>query len=335
MGEQAPQKSYKAGLLVILLLASIFFVLLIALVFSGDKQPVRQSTGPEKLFVIAPRARVRNQPRAGAPVVATAVKDDSVMVVEDAGVWVRVRTADGVVGWAERSLLAGEQERQRRVDRAKAITKLPALDAVVRKRTTLYAGPGLFYPIVGELAPDVPVKVYTRDHDFYALAYSGDIAYATIDDIDLSAEGAQFEVAAEQSVQPAVPIATETTTTTVAELPSESDIPQGGEPPSLQPDRIGVYPAVPSGGTQPQIARRTQPRYPRAARAANIQGTVIIRAVVRKDGSPDQVEILRDVGGGLGEAAREAVEQWQFIPATYRGDPIDVYYTVTVNFRLR
>jgi len=32
------------------------------------------------------------------------------------------------------------------------------------------------------------------------------------------------------------------------------------------------------------------------------------------------------------EAGCEAVQRWRFRPATYRGDPIDVYYTVTVNF---
>ena len=62
---------------------------------------------------------------------------------------------------------------------------------------------------------------------------------------------------------------------------------------------------------------------------------MLFRSVVRKDGTIDDVEIIKDLPLGLGEAAKEAVEQWRFRPATYRGDPIDVYYTVTVNFRLR
>ena len=37
----------------------------------------------------------------------------------------------------------------------------------------------------------------------------------------------------------------------------------------------------------------------------------------------------------LREEARRAVSRWRFRPATYRGEPIDVYYTVTVNFRLQ
>ena len=37
------------------------------------------------------------------------------------------------------------------------------------ERTSLYAGPGIFYPIVGELPEGSDVKVFTRDHDFYAI----------------------------------------------------------------------------------------------------------------------------------------------------------------------
>jgi outer membrane biosynthesis protein TonB len=47
------------------------------------------------------------------------------------------------------------------------------------------------------------------------------------------------------------------------------------------------------------------------------------------------VEVIRDLPYGLGDEARHAVSRWTFRPATYRGEPIDVYYTVTVNFRLQ
>jgi TonB family protein len=44
--------------------------------------------------------------------------------------------------------------------------------------------------------------------------------------------------------------------------------------------------------------------------------------------------IIRDQPNGLGDAAADAVRRWRFAPATYQGRPIDVYYTVTVNFKL-
>ena len=76
------------------------------------------------------------------------------------------------------------------------------------------------------------------------------------------------------------------------------------------------------------------PRYPMNARRAGAQGSVVVRGIVRRDGTIDNVEVIKDLEYGLGEAARQAVSQWRFRPATYRGEPIDVYYTVTVNFRL-
>ena len=60
-----------------------------------------------------------------------------------------------------------------------------------------------------------------------------------------------------------------------------------------------------------------------------------VRGIVRRDGTIDNVEVIKDLPYGLGEEARRAVSQWRFRPATYRGEAIDVYYTVTVNFRLQ
>ena len=77
------------------------------------------------------------------------------------------------------------------------------------------------------------------------------------------------------------------------------------------------------------------PRYPNEARRRGVSGPVVIRGIVRRDGTIDNVEIIKDLPHGLGNAARDAVRRWKFRPATFRGEPIDVYYTVTVNFRLR
>jgi protein TonB len=96
-----------------------------------------------------------------------------------------------------------------------------------------------------------------------------------------------------------------------------------------------VYSAVPPGGTQPEEVDRVVPRYPPAARRAGVAGAVVIRGIVRRDGSIDDVEIIKDLPNGLGDAAQDAVRLWRFRPATYQGEPIDVYYTVTVNFRLQ
>src|SRR6185295_8450682 len=130
-----------------------------------------------------------------SPVVATAVSGEKLIVLEDRGAWVRVQNEEGLAGWAERNALERTSERDRRLARYAAIRKMPALSAIATARTPLYAGPGIFYPIIGELPDETQVRVYTRDHDFYAIDHDNQIAYADVDAIDVSSAGTrQVEV---------------------------------------------------------------------------------------------------------------------------------------------
>ena len=337
-----PHTRHTRGVLVVIGLGVIFFVLLALIVLhasSGRSAPKQQA---ETLTVLPLRIRIRTQPSARAAVVATATSGEQLQMVEDQGAWVRVQTADGLSGWAERQNLERTAERERRLAHYAAIRKLPALEGVTTDRAQLYAGPGIFYPVIGALPSGTSVRVYTRDHDFYAIDSNEQIAYASVDDVDVTASGApQLNVA---TTSAPAETATETTgtaaTTTTSEQPATAataTTETTASPPTATPAEPspGVYAAVPPGGTQPEEIDRVIPRYPAAARSMGVAGSVVIRGVVRKDGTIDNVEIIKDLSYGLGEAAREAVQQWRFRPATYQGEPIDVYYTVTVNFRLR
>lgn len=329
-----------SGLVVVIILGIVFFVLLGLLVFSGArKEHAPQQTGTETLTVLAPRIRLRTEPNPKAPVVATAVAGEKLLLVEEHGAWVRVQDPDSLVGWTERSSLERTVERERRLARFAAIRKLPPLAGVATERTSLYAGPGIFYPIVGELSEGSDVKVYTRDHDFYAIEVGDTVAYADVDAVNVTATGTrQLDVrtsttsTASETTEPAETTTTQQATATEAPPPMPVPAPQ---PVPARADRSGVYAAVPPGGTQPEEVDRVVPRYPMAARAAGVEGPVVIRGIVRRDGTIDNVQVIKDLPYGLGEAARQAVSQWRFRPATIGGDPIDVYYTVTVNFRLR
>jgi TonB family protein len=334
-----PHTRHTRGLLVVILLGVIFFALL-ALIILRSGSRTTTTTASETVTVLPLRIRIRTEANARAPVVATATTGEQLQMLEDQGAWVHVQTGDGLSGWAERANLERTAERDRRMARIAAIRKLPMLSGVATDRAALYAGPGIFYPLVGEVPAGTNVRVYTRDHDFYAIDHDDSIGYADIDRIDVSASGLpQFNVAT--SSAGTTPTVTDTTstyaTTTTSEVPPPPPPPQPA--PTAAGDelvnRTGVYSAVPAGGTQPEELDRVMPRYPLIARQRNTGGPVVIRGVVRKDGTIDNVEIIKDLPDGLGEAAKEAVEQWRFRPATYRGEPIDVYYTVTVNFRLR
>ncbi len=324
------------GLLVVIVLAVVFFTLLALIVLNSGRRNGPASAQAETLSVVPLHVRLRTEPNAKAAVVATEEQGEKLIVLEDRGEWARVQDSDNLVGWVERNSLERTSERERRLARYGAIRKLPVLGGIVSERAPLYGGPGIFYPVIGELTPDTQVRIYTRDHDFYAIEHDGQIAYADVDAIDVSAAGRQLDVHTDST-------STTETTATSEPAPTETQATATGAPtpePAPQPvtpipsERTGVYPAVPPGGTQPEETERVVPRYPLMARRSNVAGAVVVRGIVRRDGTIDNVEIIKDLPYGLGDAAREAVQQWHFRPATYHGEPIDVYYTVTVNFRL-
>jgi len=76
------------------------------------------------------------------------------------------------------------------------------------------------------------------------------------------------------------------------------------------------------------------PVYPPLARAARVEGLVILEAVIAEDGSVRDIRVLRSVQL-LDGAAEEAVRQWRFTPTLLNGQPVPVVMTITVAFTLR
>jgi TonB family protein len=77
-------------------------------------------------------------------------------------------------------------------------------------------------------------------------------------------------------------------------------------------------------------------KYPAAARDIGIEGTVVVRFVVEKDGSITQAEVLRDSGGGLGDEALRVVQlmpAWH--PGRQHGRPVRVRFNLPVKFKLQ
>ncbi len=88
--------------------------------------------------------------------------------------------------------------------------------------------------------------------------------------------------------------------------------------------------------TEPVAVHKVQPAYPESARDAKTEGTVVLDALIRTDGSVDRVKILESAGDELDSAATAAAKQWRFEPARDKdGNPVAVYYTLTFRFRLR
>jgi protein TonB len=93
---------------------------------------------------------------------------------------------------------------------------------------------------------------------------------------------------------------------------------------------------LPVGGEvmAPVAIHRVEPLYPPMARRAGITGVVVLRAVIDREGRVRDVAVLRGGAMGLDEAARAALVQWRFRPGTLHGRPVDVAYTLTINFQI-
>jgi TonB family protein len=124
--------------------------------------------------------------------------------------------------------------------------------------------------------------------------------------------GLAVQQSAQQSADPGAPAAQEQAT-----------------PKPAVPVRVRVS----QGVTQGLIIKRVQPKYPGKARENGIQGQVVLRAVINKQGD---IADLAVVSGDplLAKSAVKAVKQWKYKPYLLLGNPVEVDTEILVNFTL-
>lgn len=101
-----------------------------------------------------------------------------------------------------------------------------------------------------------------------------------------------------------------------------------------QPARDSL--AIPAAGFVEEFPHATHQAklvYPKEARQAGIEGTVMVKALVGKDGRIRATQIAKSVPM-LDEAAVHNVEAWEFEPAKSGGRPVAVWVQVPVKFTL-
>lgn len=85
-----------------------------------------------------------------------------------------------------------------------------------------------------------------------------------------------------------------------------------------------------------KLVKMVKPVYPPAAKAAGIEGAVLLEAVIARDGSVQSLRVMNSqIDPDLARAAVEAVSQWQYEPTLLNGEPVEVLADITVNFTLR
>jgi TonB family protein len=85
---------------------------------------------------------------------------------------------------------------------------------------------------------------------------------------------------------------------------------------------------------KPEVSLSVDPEYTVTAAKAGIEGQVVLRAVIGADGSIRDAWVIQPLEEDLDRAALDAVRQWKFDPATRAGQPVEVYYNLTINFQL-
>ncbi len=93
-------------------------------------------------------------------------------------------------------------------------------------------------------------------------------------------------------------------------------------------DRVQLSPQ-----TAQSVSVSVPPDYPLLARQMKVQGAVSLQALIARDGSIQELQILSGPGI-LATAAREAVKQWHFKPYLQNGQPVETQARITVNFTI-
>lgn len=95
-------------------------------------------------------------------------------------------------------------------------------------------------------------------------------------------------------------------------------------------------PRHPGGEVTPPVkVHAPPPRYSLEERKAGLTGMVIIQAIIDREGHIRAPYLLKADAPGFAYRAAEAMRKWRFEPARVDGEPVVVYYNLTVNFTLK
>jgi protein TonB len=116
------------------------------------------------------------------------------------------------------------------------------------------------------------------------------------------------------------------------DMGSGAAVPQGAEvtrePVAGAADRVQL-----SQQAVQNVTLSVPPDYPLLARQMKVQGAVVLQALISREGSIQELQIVSGPGI-LAAAAREAVKQWRFKPYYQSGQPVETQARITVNFTI-
>jgi protein TonB len=97
----------------------------------------------------------------------------------------------------------------------------------------------------------------------------------------------------------------------------------------------GAAPLASAELAMPVPVRKVDPKYPPDLIEQNVQGEVILYAVVHSNGSVDSIQVARSLDPQLDANAKSAFAQWKFQPASKAGTPVDLEVIAHIPFKIR
>jgi TonB family protein len=103
--------------------------------------------------------------------------------------------------------------------------------------------------------------------------------------------------------------------------------------PAVVPPKVAPQKDTSSELEAAVLLRQVQPRYPRLAREAQVEGTVVLEGVVGTDGTLHNLRVVRG-DPRLVQAAMDAARQWRYKPSRLHGQPVESETQIIINFSL-
>ncbi len=120
----------------------------------------------------------------------------------------------------------------------------------------------------------------------------------------------------------------------VFEPPANKPAPPSGSPSSDESNPALSRLQIGGNVQSAKLLNRIQPIYPEIARREHLQGTVLLHALIAKDGSVRKLYVLKG-SCSLAESAVDAVSKWRYTPTLLMGNPVEVDTQIQVIFMLR
>jgi TonB family protein len=106
--------------------------------------------------------------------------------------------------------------------------------------------------------------------------------------------------------------------------------------PRPQPQSSGLPVRVGGNIEAAKLLSSVKPVYPADLQAQGIEGTVLVDAVISKDGVPLSLAVRNTaVNREFADAALDAIRQWRYSSTLLNGEPVEVMTTATIEFKLK